>query len=531
MNANNDTLVSLFLKTVEFYPNHPALYLDGKSYSYRQIYEISAKLAAVFCNHSSKQVVIFCNKNLTAYTAIIATLLAGKAYVPLNPKLPITRSSLMLERAEASILIADTNNLNQLQVLLKSQRKILVILPELSLIPSWGRDQFHKILGKTEIESFEAESILKLNINKQANAYLMFTSGTTGIPKGVMVKHSNIVSYVNAVMQRNQPNATDRFSQITELTFDLSVHDMFVCWAVGACLYPITDKEFFNLAHFINKHQLTFWLSVPSVITCLQQLRKNYVEIMPSLRCSIFCGEVLTEQLAAYWRKIAPCSLIDNFYGPTEATVACTAYRWQSKKTIADQINIPIGRAFQNQSIAIINKQLQPVPNGETGELCIAGSQVVAGYWQDLELTKQRFISIPQIEIETNHWYRTGDLVLWDDDAGLIFKGRIDDQMQIKGCRVERLEIELALQSAVGSTAVAIIPYCCDTSNLILGVIAFVCNTDVSICEILKRCRNTLPDYLLPLEIIQLESLPANINGKVDYKALNALYLYQRRNK
>ncbi|WP_431272461.1 AMP-binding protein [Dankookia sp. P2] len=355
-------------------------------------------------------------------------------------------------------------------------------------------------------------------------AYLLFTSGSTGAPKGVPLRHANVMAYLRATTARYQPTPDDRFTQLFDLTFDLSVHDMFLCWGAGAALYCPSDAARMAPQEFVRRHDLTFWFSVPSTATYMQRLRILRPGLFPSLRWSLFCGEALPRRIAEAWAAAAPNSTVENLYGPTEATIAITAYRLPADPDAAAQLPdiVPIGRPFPGQAAIVIDAEGTPAPMGEAGKLCLGGSQVAEGYWRRPDLTAERFLP-PQGTDPGMGWYRTGDRVRETAEHGLVFLGRMDRQVKINGHRVELQEVEAALGRAAASDCVAALAWPLDAGGLARGIVAFVGRDDMPAEAILEACRRMLPPYMVPSQIRPLSDWPVNDHGKADYKRLRQL--------
>jgi non-ribosomal peptide synthetase component F len=227
---------------------------------------------------------------------------------------------------------------------------------------------------------------------EEDGAYLLFASGSTGTPKGVLISHQNVVAYLRTVLSRYRPRPDDLFTQLFDFSFDLSVHDMFVCWNSGACLYCPPAGALMSPGPFVRKHELTFWFSVPSTAATMARLRMLAPGELASLRVSLFCGEALPAGLARMWRQAAPNSIIDNLYGPTEATIAITAYRAPDDGTFPGKGRVvPIGVPFPGQQAAVIDADGNLVADSEPGELWVGSSQVATGYWHLPEITAERF--------------------------------------------------------------------------------------------------------------------------------------------
>src|SRR5207249_767114 len=249
----------------------------------------------------------------------------------------------------------------------------------------------HRFVGGNSLAS--ADQWLPVNVSVNSIAYLLFTSGSTGQPKGVMVSHQNVLHYVEYVTNRYGFTSSDRFSQTFDLTFDLSAHDMFVAWENGACVCCPTQKQLIKPGRFINDARLTAWFSVPSTAVFMRRLGDLNPGLYRGLRLSLFCGEALPLEIAREWALAAPNSVIENIYGPTELTIACTAYRWDNLNSPAECEHgiVPIGEPFVNMRPLIVDHDLREVATGDEGELIMTGPQLSQGYWCDEEKTRRAF--------------------------------------------------------------------------------------------------------------------------------------------
>jgi non-ribosomal peptide synthetase component F len=327
-------------------------------------------------------------------------------------------------------------------------------------------------------------------------------------------------SYIDYVCSRYDFDETDRFSQHSELTFDLSVHDIFVAWEHGASLYCLPERAVLLPAKFIREHALTAWFSVPSVISVLSKMRLLEPDCFPSLRYSLFCGEPLPTSYAQLWQNAAPHSIVENLYGPTEATIAISHYRWDQDHSPAQCLNgiCPIGWTFAGQQSSIADQEFNILSRDQSGELFLAGSQVTTGYWNDPEKTGTKFVRLGASE--DTIWYRTGDLVKQDWTGCMYYLGRIDDQVKIRGYRAELQEIEAVLRKACGTDHVVSVAWPVRDGSAD-GVVAFVSGQKaLDEAKALKYCSTYLPSYMVPHRIYALDNLPLNLNGKVDRKGL-----------
>jgi non-ribosomal peptide synthetase component F len=273
-------------------------------------------------------------------------------------------------------------------------------------------------------------------------------------------------------------------------------------------------------AKFIRDNHLTMWFSVPSTIGLTQKFGLLRDGAFPSLRVSLFCGEALPAAYADAWHRAASSSVVENLYGPTEATISITHYTWDDDKSPGMCLNgiVPIGTTFEGQEICIIDSKRHVLPVGEMGELCLAGSQVTAGYWKTPKKTGEQYITIPSKG--NSIWYRTGDLAKNDAEGCLYYLGRIDNQVKVRGYRVELGEVEYQVRQASDREEVVAIAWPTNDGSA-QGIVAFIegqCHLEKQ--SIIERCSEFLPDYMVPRNIYFLEALPRNANGKLDRRKL-----------
>ena len=497
-----------------------ALVVDGVSYSYDELHRHAGRIAAAIRQNEQQPfplAAVWAHRSVTAYTGVLGCLAAGKGYVPLNPKFPMQRTLRMLSLSGCSVIVVGKECLPQLPELLEGiDRSVAVILPHLNESERVAsRHAGQRILHREQMPCRD-ESTEAPRPCETSPAYLLFTSGSTGEPKGVPISHRNVRAYLDYVRAEYELNEHDRFSQQFDLTFDLSVHDMFVCWECGAALYCVPEKSLMGPAKFIRDHRLTVWFSVPSVAGLMAKLHMLTPGCFPSLRYSLFCGEPLPEAYAQAWQVAAPNSVVENLYGPTETTIAIAHFRWDPTKSAKDSANgiVPIGRVFEGQDCRIVNPQGMVVPVGETGELCLSGSQIASGYWNNPTKTQEKFMRLPGGAEQM--WYRTGDLVKQNTAGNLFYLGRTDHQIKIRGYRVELQEIEAVLRRTCGTEQVIAIPWPVRDGTA-EGIVSFVSGVESLDQErVLARCGDLLPDYMVPKKVYLIDELPLNANQKVD---------------
>jgi amino acid adenylation domain-containing protein len=516
-------LWSGFLTSAESFPERPAIVAEGKTLSYAELRTLACRIAATIQKYpefsATALTAVFAYRSPAAFAGVLGALLSGNGYVPLNRTFPDGRTRTMFERSECRSIVVDQKSLGQLGVVLEgAQAPVLVIVPEVAdvsaLRASWPN---HIFIGLDELQA--AGEWREPTIERDSLAYLLFTSGSTGIPKGVAVAQRNVVHFVDYMVSRYEVSEEDRLSQMFDMTFDLSAFDMFVGWERGACVCCPSQKELIKPDSFIKNNRLTMWFSVPSTAVFMKQLGLLKPGRYPELRVSLFCGEPLPVSSIEAWCEAAPNSIVENLYGPTELTIACTLYRWnrESSPSEAEMGVVPIGFAYPGMRCLVVDEELKEVAGGHEGELLMNGPQMSLGYWRDVKKTSEAFVKPPG---QTEIYYRTGDRVRKPSaDGPLIHLGRIDSQIKVLGHRVELGEIEAVIRKHCGSDAVVATGWP-RTSSGYGGVEVFV-EGQGDDARLRECAQSELPEYMVPRRFHFRERLPRNANGKLDRGAIS----------
>ena len=522
---SHQILIDGFLESAQNYPNRPALLVNEATYTYAELaLHVGAIAREIESQKSScKLVGVLAHKSLTAYSGILGSLVSGCGYVPLQPKHPIDRITRSIEISGLQVIVVGAESLECLKQLLPTiKTSLTVVLPHTDNVDDLqdvaGN---HKLITSAQIAPF-TDSLRRPDCTPDDIAYIIFTSGSTGVPKGVPVLNRSATSFVRYMKERCVATPDDRFSQIADLTFDLSIFPIWTCWQSGACLCCVSDKDKLAAAKFVRTNDISVWTSVPSAVSLLKRMRLLKPNSLPSIRYSFFCGEPLPAEAAKDWQTACTESIVENMYGPSEATCAITYFTWQGDDSRCSNGIVPIGWPFETQQATIVDSHFNPVADGQEGELCLAGDQVIEGYLGDPKQTKEKFIQIPSLGEKT--WYRTGDLALKEADGCYFFRGRIDFQVKVMGHRIELQEVEAAIRNATRSEMVVCLPWPI-VNGAPQGLVGFFTGAEDNYQEndLISQCKTSLPEYMIPKRIHMLPSLPLSANGKIDRQKLSKM--------
>jgi D-alanine--poly(phosphoribitol) ligase subunit 1 len=496
-----------------------ALYVDNVSYSYEQLSHDILKLTSFFIEQqlSETSIGVYAARNYESYVAAIAIMLSSNRYVPLNPKFPVDKNSKICELSEIKyVFLGDQDSKPYCELHRELSTQPIVIRNSLKKGDVFDAEFLYWDEHKYNLDDTLLDLINNLAKPEQI-AYILFTSGSTGLPKGVPITHKNLASYIHNVKSLTHLKTNDRCTQMFDLTFDLSIHDIFVTLSSGASLYVVPDKSVTAPAKFIKEHELTHWFSVPSVISFMKTFKMLKENAFPFLKMSLFCGEALSVDNVKIWQKACPNSKITNIYGPTEATIGITYFHWNDSlnELKFEKDIVPIGKAFTEQEAVVMDEKLNPTIENESGELYLSGEQLSPGYWKNNETTAKIFIFDPKTR---KTWYKTGDIAKLTKH-GLCYLGRSDSQVKICGYRVELGEIESTIKQLTKAEFVCAFSTPLKNENA-TGIEVFVSTNEFSIIELLSLCKKSLPSHMVPKKVYILQDFPFNDNGKIDRPAL-----------
>lgn len=493
-----ENILSTFVTIADKFKDHNAFCIADKFYSYYEFAKCVSKIrkALQLSNTQSINVGLVANDDLESYAAIFAIWMEGLSYVPLHPHQPVERGMEIISQADIEIVINSGNN--NIFTKVKNIESSNLKFSEFLLFPKPTADS--------------------------GLAYILFTSGSTGKPKGVQISRGNVAAFMKSFWETSIIlDEKDRCLQAFDLTFDVSVQCYLAPLTKGACVYTIPHDQikYSYVYGLLENHKLTFSAMAPSMI---RYLRPYFDEInIPSMRYNILTAEASPVDLATEWSKCLPNAEIFDFYGPTEATIYCTYYKY--KNGVGNkQLNgmLSIGKAMPGMIAIIIDEEKNILLTNQKGELCISGDQLTPGYWKNPEKNKESFFELLYNGVQTR-FYKTGDSCYMDDDGDLMLAGRLDYQVKIQGYRIELGEIEYhAREYLKGHNAVAV---SFENKNGNTEIAMFIEDTTTKPGDVLEYLKSKLPYYMIPKEVIAKEKFPLNANGKVDRNLLKKLII------
>lgn len=498
------------------YPDRVALEIGDQAVTYAELRRMTLALAVgiveKYGGRPGRIALVTASRTLAAYTGYLAIQRVGASVVPLNPQYPQQRNLDIAQRAGVEVALTDTAAASLFTALPERFRPIVLIMeadrsarePAAGVLPPVPCD-----LGQ--------------------EAFMLFTSGSTGQPKGVPITQRNFSAYLNYNIPRYEVGPGSRLSQVFGLTFDAHAFDLFATWGGGGTLVVPSADDLFHPVDFIVERELTHWFSVPSVVRVAQQLGNLPLGRATSLRHSIFGAEPVTMKHVQLWRQVAPNSDIHNVYGPTELSLTCTEHRLtgDSAEWVAGANGtVPIGTMYRHMEGVLLDENGRPASEGE---LCVRGPQRFDGYLDPRE-NIGRFVSLhgdgPAVLYDGNepltgaHWYRTGDRIRWEG-GHMVHCGRLDHQVKIMGHRVEIGEVEAAMNRNPHVIECAVVALSVEGDT---QLVAAYTGTELPREEIDIWLREHLPAHMVPARIQYLDRIPLNENQKIDRKRLAELF-------
>ncbi len=501
-------------------PDHPAFRFNGKNLDYAGLWEKAGRLAKTLIDNGVRRgdrVGIYMNKGLETPVAVYGIMRAGAVFVPLDASAPAARLRHMIEHCGIRVLVSHPPKAGSIPELLNGSSGLDCIIGMAD-----PGDSDCRMISWEAVDAV-SENIADAVVTGQDLAYIMYTSGSTGLPKGIMHSHDSGLSYARMAVRTYGLNSNDRLGNHSPLHFDMSTLDYFAGPLAGATTVIIPEAYTMlpaSLSKLVEEERLTIWYSVPYAL--IQLLLRGVLEQRDagSLRWVLFGGEPFPPKHLYALMEQWPQARFSNVYGPAEVN-QCTYYHVPQSASDTDQ-PIPIGQVWKDAEALIVDDDDRPVIDGEAGELLIRAPTMMSGYWEQPELNAAAFYD-RRVADRTERFYRTGDLVVVNSEGLLDFVGRKDRQVKIRGYRVELDEVESVLAAHPQVEESGVFPLPGDAESLQIGAAVIIRDAAVVTTDELREfAARRLPVYALPARVWIRSSFPRTTSGKVDRRALQA---------
>lgn len=502
-----NSAVCLLDKAAQKYPENIALSDENSSVTYKEYRQLSIKIASALTelkrdDFQPSPIIVCMKKSYFPIIAFMGILYSANAYVPVPADVPKARLLKIIEKLEAKLIICDENtqeNVNDCGI-------DTVLFSDL-VNHSADEEKIQDILGEV--------------IDTDA-AYMIFTSGSTGTPKGVTVCHRSIIDYAQWTSTQFGFTSKDVLGNQAPFYFDNSVFDIYTALITGAKLVIIPEVLYMfpsKLPEFVRDNEITSIFWVPTVMLNVAYSKALESVKMPKLKRVLFAGEVMPNSALNIWRRAIPDVLYANLYGPTEITDVCIFY--VVDREFDDNEPLPIGKACRNMRAIILNQDMQKAKPHEKGELYIGGTGVALGYYNSPDITEKAFVQNPLNNKYRDLLYKTGDIAYYDDRGLIMYCGRIDAQIKLKGNRIELGEIE------TGACCIEGIENACalfDAPNEKI-VLIVESTQELKLRKVNLELKKYIPAYMLPGQLEVLEKMPHTPSGKIDRVKLKNQYI------
>jgi amino acid adenylation domain-containing protein len=522
------TLAQLLLQAADAHPDRPAVWSSSEELTYAELYDRSMCLARALVEHGIEpgdRVVIALAKDVALPVAIFGTLLAGGAYVPIDYLTPPARAHAIAANAEAVAVVSGPRTMRSM--LLGDASAAQDGPGDFSPAVHWlGRGWFD--LDRSPERRPVSESLSRIqeldpwpspvDVPPSALAYILYTSGSTGQPKGVAHTHASALAFVRWAANAVGLTEHDVVSQHASASFDLSVFDFFGAVLASAKLALVPASTFgrvASLCRFIVEAGVTVWYSVPSALLRPSGAESLALLASSALRQVILAGEEIpVGPLRVLVKSLPPSCRVANWYGPTETNV-CTFHDLTALDVDSGD-PIPIGMACPYASTSLVAEDGAVMPDGVAGELLVASDTLMSGYWKLADATSRVFSTGPDARV----YYATGDLVSRDDARGFTFRGRVDRLLKVRGHRVQPEEVEHVLEQRAEIDEAAVVKHHRGENEVLAAVVRLPAGRALEHDEVIGHCRRFLPPYMVPDVILPVAELPRGPRGKADYRAV-----------
>lgn len=501
------SILSFLDNAVQQWPEKKAIADDKQSLSFREWRQYALSIGTVIANNTNKAlrkpVLVFVDRRIEGLVGFMGVIESGNFYVPIDCKMPYERVRLISEVLNPVAAITVT-------------AKEETILDQISF--KGKRLKYEEVINESSDERLLSD--IRRQIIDTDPVYSIFTSGSTGVPKGVVVSQRGMVDLADWLVETFGFTENDVLGNQTPFYFDGSVKDICICLKCGATLQVIGRKYFSFpklLVGYLNDNKVTALLWATSAIVLIGNSEILDFEKLEHVRIVTFAGEAMPAKQLKVWMRKLPNARFINLYGPTEITVDCTYF--EVDREFGDDEFIPIGKACQNKQILVFNDDNKLVEVGEPGELCVRGTGVSLGYYNNEAKTNEVFVQNPLHNMYEDKIYRTGDIVKYNEQGELEFVSRKDFQIKHNGNRIEMGEIEVAVNSIPNVTNAACI---FDQPND--KIVLYYTTSDRQELDIINLVKEKIPVYMFPNVIIMLSEMPYNMNGKIDRIELKRMY-------
>lgn len=502
---NGVTLPDIIAEALQHYSLNIAVEYGEKKYRYRDIEKLGEYYQRYFqlCGlKKGDHIGLLSDVTPFAIGAMLGALYAGIIYIPINIHAPATWVKHLVMTAELKQVLAQPRYLSALS---QSSQAVPITLLEAPALA----------------EQDEPPPLQKVANLSDNVAYILYTSGSTGNPKGIMLTHRNACSFIVWMQKEFAIHARDRIFSRAPLQFDLSVFDIFTTLLSGACLVIVPegfDNSPFNVVNFMREKTVTVVYTVPSAYI-RWFIKGKLARGMPSLRTLLYAGEPFSPVWLRRVMDCLPAAAVANIYGPTETNIVTCQHVTQPS---TNATSIPIGVPVTDTEIHIVDEALRALPQGEMGEILVRGSTVFAGYFNAPSLTAEKLIQSPFHAYPTLA-FRTGDYGYYNERGEIIYRGRIDNMVKTRGYRVEIGEVENAFAAIEAVEEVAIITLSHDKYGATLHACLSLAGGDAALPDVQVSLAELLPDYMYPFDFTVLDVLPKTATGKIDRLRLKAM--------
>ena len=499
------------------YPDLLGLKVGDEKFSYGQIIKYSLQTAAIlkYLGAKKEAIGLIGQRSASSYFATLGIIFAGCHYVPINLKYSLDKQLKIIQDSRIRFLVGSREDLEAFSGALDEKSREGI---EAWVVPAEKSDFDNKRwFGETTLDYIpmldepESEHVSHLT-------YIMYTSGSTGHPKGVLVTQDNLLAWLKNMMGLYSMDEGFRASQTYDLSFDLSVADVFFTFSNHGTLCILDEKELLLPVDYIVRDNIEYWSSVPTLIAFMHKMGALKPNIFPSIKKSIFCGEPMPRYLADAWKIAAPNSSVENLYGPTEATIWLTRYVYEGQDDREKFINnnLPIGFPFQDHEVKLIDAEDNLVENFSQGEIVYRGPQITLGYLNDQSKTDLAFTKF-KWDGQESIWYKSGDIGCYNLNGSLECLGRKDNQIKLGGRRVEIAEVELSLRSFALLEDLIVVPIR-DKEDRVIELVGFTMNKfSVEDLRVIKlKSQSDLEALFFPKRVFTIERFPVTTSGKLD---------------